>query len=99
MNKRAEWIIWKCKICYIYKEKFENKYFKDKKYRQVRDECNYTGECRDAAHSTCDLKYSVSEKIPIAFHNGSNYYYHFIIKELAEEFKKQFTCFGENTDK
>ena len=28
-------------------------------------------------------------KIPIVFHNGSNYDYHFIIKELAEEFKKQ----------
>ena len=26
-------------------------------------------------------------KKPIAFHNGSNYDYHFIIKELAEEFK------------
>ena len=38
-------------------------------------------------------------KIPIVFHNGSNYDYHFIIKELAEEFKKQFTCLGENTEK
>ena len=28
-----------------------------------------------------------------------NYDYHFIIKELAEEFKKQFTCFGEDTEK
>ena len=25
------------KICYICKEKFENKYLKDKKYRKVRD--------------------------------------------------------------
>ena len=25
--------------------------------------------------------------------------YHFIIKELAQEFKKQFTCLGENTGK
>ena len=37
----------------------------------------------------CTLKSSVS-KIPIAFHNGFKYGYHFIIKELAEEFKKQF---------
>ena len=28
------------------------------------------------------------KKIPIVFHNGSNYDYHFIIKELAEEFKQ-----------
>ena len=39
------------------------------------------------------------KKIPIVFHNGSNYDYHFIIKELAEEFKKQFTYLGENTEK
>ena len=28
-----------------------------------------------------------------------NYDYHFIIKELAEEFRKQFTCLLENTEK
>ena len=39
------------------------------------------------------------KNIPIVFQNGSNYDYHFIIKELAEEFKKQFTCLGENTEK
>ena len=39
------------------------------------------------------------KNIPIAFHNGSNYDYHFIIKQLIEEFKKQFTCLGENTEK
>ena len=33
------------------------------------------------------------------FHNGSNYYYHFIIKELANEFEWKITCFGENTEK
>ena len=39
------------------------------------------------------------KNIAIAFHNGSNFDYHFIIKELAEEFKKQITCLGENTEK
>ena len=39
------------------------------------------------------------KKIPIVFHDGSNSDYYFIIKELAEEFKKQFTCLGENTEK
>ena len=33
------------------------------------------------------------------FHNGSNYDYHFIIKELTEEYKRQFTCLRENTEK
>ena len=33
------------------------------------------------------------------FHNGSTYDYHFIIKELAEEFEGEFECLGENTEK
>ena len=86
----------KAKICYICIENFENNYLKDEKYCKVRD---YRGEYRDVAHSTCNLEYSVPKKIPIVFHNGSNYDYHFIIKEIAEEFKKQFTCLRENTEK
>ena len=70
-----------------------------KKYRKVRDHCHYTGKYRGAPHSICNLKYSVTKIIPIVFHHGSNYDYHFIIKELAEEFKKQFTSWGENTEK
>ena len=31
------------KISYVCKEKFENKYLKDKKYRKVGDHCHYTG--------------------------------------------------------
>ena len=61
---------------------------KDEKYRKVRDHCHYTGEYRYAAHNTCNLKHSVPKKISIVFPNGSNYDYHFIIKEVAEEFKK-----------
>ena len=88
------------KICYICKEKLENKYLKYKKYRKVRDHCHYTGEYRGAAHSiACNSKYSVPKIIPIVFHNGSNYDYHFIIKKLAELFKKQVTGLRENTEK
>ena len=87
------------KICYICKEKFENKYLKDKKYCKIRDHCHYTREYRGAAHSICNLKYSVPKRIPIGFHNGSNYDYHFIITELTEEFKQHFTSLGENTEK
>ena len=39
------------------------------------------------------------KKMSIVFHNRSNYDYHFTIKELAEEFKKQFICLEENTEK
>ena len=80
------------------KEKFE-KCLKDKKYCKVRDHSHFTGEYRGIAQSICNLKYSVPKKIPIVFHNGSNCDYHFIIKELSEEFRKQFTCLGGNTEK
>ena len=83
------------KTCYIFKEKLENKYVKDKKYRKVRDHFHYIGEYRDAAHSICNLKYSAPKRMSVALHNRSKYDCHFIIKE--EEFEKQFTYLGENT--
>ena len=75
------------KTCYIYKEKFENKCLKEKKYCKVIGHCHYTGEYRGTAHSVGNLKYSVPKTIPIVFHNGFNYGYHFIIKMLPEECK------------
>ena len=44
----------------------------DKKYCTLRDPYHYAGEYRGAAHSMCNLKYSVPKRIPIAFHDGSN---------------------------
>ena len=38
-------------------------------------------------------------EIAVVFHNGSNYYYDSIIKELANEFGRQFECLGENKEK
>ena len=64
---------------------------KDKKHCEVRDHCPYIGEYWGFLHNICNLKYSVPKNPPRVFHNGSYYDYHFIIKELAEEFKKQFT--------
>ena len=53
---------------------------------------------RDAVHSICDLKFNVSNEIPVVFHNGSKYDYHFIIKELANEFEGQFECISKNNE-
>ena len=64
-----------------------------------RDHCHYTGKFRGAAHNICNLRYKVPKEIPIVFHNGSTYDYHFVIKKLAEEFKGEFECLGENTEK
>ena len=72
---------------------------KTKKYCNVREHCHYTGKCRGAVYSIRNLKYSVSKAVPIVFHNVSYYYYHLIIKQLAEEFEAKFNCLGENTEK
>ena len=80
-------------------KKNSKKFANDKNYRKVRDHCHYTGKCRGAAHSMCNLKFNVPNEIPVTFHNGSNYDYHFIIKELVNEFEGQFGCLGENTEK
>ena len=72
---------------------------KNKKKYKVTDYCRDTGEYRGAALHICNFKYSIPKEILVIFHNGSNYDYHFIIKRLAEKFKEQFRCFGENTEK
>ena len=66
---------------------------------KVRDQCHYTGKFRGDAHNICNLRHKVPKKISVVFHNGSTYDYHFIIKQLAEDFKGQFECLGENTEK
>ena len=67
--------------------------------RKVRDHCYYTGKYRDTAHSKCNLNYKIVKEIPVLFHNGSVYDYHFVIKYLAREFKGYAECLGENTGK
>ena len=84
------------KICHIYKEKLQNKYVKGKEYCKVRNDCHYTGEYVGAVHRIYNSKYSVPKTIPIAFYNGSIHDYHFVIKELAKELEKKFTCLGKN---
>ena len=85
------------KVCYICEKEFNNN--DGKKNYKVRDHCHYTGKYGGAAHNVCNLKYNVPKEIPIVFHNGSTYDYHFIIKELVKEFEGNFDCLGENTEK
>ena len=79
--------------CYI----CEKKFYEDKKnnYIKVRYHCLYAGKYRGAAHKICNLMYNTRREIPVVFHNGSSYDYHFIIKGLAEEFE----CLGEKKEK
>ena len=41
----------------------------------------------------------MANEIPVIFDNGSNYDYHFMIKELANKSEGKFECLGENTKK
>ena len=86
----------KQKVCYICKKKIDTN---DKKNYKVRDHCHYSGKYRVAVHNICNLRYKIPKEIPIVFHNGSTYDYHFIIKELVKEFDGNFECLGENTEK
>ena len=88
----------KQKVCYICRKEF-NTDDSDKKHYKVKDHCHYTGKYRGAAHNICNLRYRIPKEIPIVFHNGSTYDYHFIIKELVKEFDGNFKCLGENTEK
>ena len=72
---------------------------KDLDKDKVKDYCYFTGKYRGAAHNTCNLKYKIPKNIPVIFHNGSAYDYHFIIREVASEFEGNFECLGENTEK
>ena len=72
----------KCQICL--------KPFWDECNRKVRDHCHYTGLYRGAAHSFCNLKYSIPKYIPVVFHNLAGYDAHLFIRELS----KYTSCIG-----
>ena len=93
-NEQEECYMCKKEFCY---DKMKKKKFK--LYKKVRDHCHYTGKFRGTAHSIYNLRYKVPIEIPVKTHNGSKYDYHFIIRELADEFKGPFECLGGNTEK
>ena len=86
-------------VCCHFKNKLTRKLAKYKNHLKGRNHCHFTNKFKGAAHSICRLRFKVSNEIPVVFHSGSNYDYHFIMKELASEFKSQFECFGENIEK
>ena len=48
---------------------------------KVGGHCHFTGKYIGAAYSIPLLKYIVAKEFSAVFHNGSNYEYHFIVKE------------------
>ena len=90
----------KSKYCHICLEPFCNNEEDEKynNYKNVRDHCHYTGKYRGAAHSKCNLQYKVPKEIPVVFHNGSKYDYHFITNEISKG-TDGAQCLGEDAEK
>ena len=82
------------KTCYICNKHFNNNkssaYYKN--FKKVIHHKDYTGLYEDAVHASCCLKYTKQRDIPVVIHNGSNYDFHLIIKELANEFREDIHC-------
>ena len=55
---------------------------------KVRDHCHVTGKYRGSAHQSCNLNFSLTNKIPVVFHNLKGYDSHFIMQEIGDIVKK-----------
>ena len=94
LTKEEKLFYKKQKACHICEEKFcldkdDETYINRKK---VKDHCHYTGKLK------CKLNYKVTKDLLVIIHNAS-YDTHFIINQVAEEFKGELNCIGENMEK
>ena len=48
----------------------------------MRDNCHVTGKSRGAAHSSCNINFQLTKKVPVIFHNLRGYDNHLIFNEL-----------------
>ena len=48
-----------------------------------------------SSHESWNLRNKTLKEIPVVFHNGYNYDYHFRMKDAAEKFEGQFECLGK----
>ena len=67
--------------------------------KRARNKDNELGKDKGAANNIFNLKYNIPKRNSVLFYNGSNFDYHFIIKEIANRFEGEFTCVGKNTEK
>ena len=85
-------------VIFVKEESLKN-LSKSVNYWKARGHGHYRDKYRDAAHSICNLKFSLPNEMLVVFHNVSNYDYHFIIEELSKQFEGEFECLGKNTEK
>ena len=76
MSEEEEHLFQKSNSCWIRKKFIDN----DEKI--VRDHCHVTGKFRGAAHQNCNVKFQLTKKVPVIFHNLRGYDSHLIFNEL-----------------
>ncbi|CAB4033669.1 Gastrula zinc finger, partial [Paramuricea clavata] len=65
---------------------------------RVRDHDHVTGLYREAAHNMCNLKYRITWKVPVVFHNLRGYDSHLIMQEIGK-FKMNINVVPNNMEK
>ncbi|CAB3991092.1 Gastrula zinc finger [Paramuricea clavata] len=65
---------------------------------RVRDHDHVTGKYRGAAHNICNLKYRITWKVPVVFHNLRGYDSHLIMQEIGK-FKMDVNVIPNNMEK
>ena len=71
--------------CYICGEEFEDDKQSDRFPKKIREHNHLSGKYRGAACQSCNTKEGkITKLIPVFFHNGSNYDFHFLIEELMK---------------
>ncbi|CAC5377407.1 unnamed protein product [Mytilus coruscus] len=79
LNKYEEDEFQEATECYICGKEFEEN-------NKVREHDHLSGKYRGAACQSCNTKEGKATKlIPVFFHNGSNYDFHFLIEELMKK--------------
>ena len=64
----------------------------------VRDHCHVTVMYRGSAHKDCNVKFRLTDKIPVIFHNLRGYDSHFIMQEIGK-FKMDINVIPNNMEK
>ena len=82
-------------ICYVSWKRFTQRLAKYENVCKVTDHCHFTSKYKGIAHIFSDLWFNMPSKILVVSHNGSNFDYLFIIKELANKFNRGFVCLGK----
>ena len=76
MSEEEEQLFQESNSCWIFGKLIDHD---DEK---VRDHCHVTGKFRGAARWSCNIKFQLSKRVPVIFHNLRGYDSHLIFSEL-----------------